>query len=89
MPTLDAPVTVRIPPGTPSGKVLRVRGKGVAADGRGKPGDLLVTVDAQVPINLSSAQREAIEALAAVLDDDPRAALSASAQDRRKRDGET
>ena len=89
VPTLDAPVTVRIPPGTPSGKVLRVRGKGVAADGRGKPGDLLVTVDAQVPINLSSAQREAIEALAAVLDDDPRAALSASAQDRRKPDGET
>ena len=88
VPTLDAPVTVRIPPGTPSGKVLRVRGKGVAADGRGKPGDLLVTVDAQVPINLSNTQREAIEALAALLDDDPRAALFASVQDRRS-DGDT
>jgi molecular chaperone DnaJ len=82
VPTLDASVTVRIPAGTPSGKVLRVRGKGVAADGRGKAGDLLVTVEVQVPIRLSSAQREAIEALAAVLDDDPRAALFASAQDR-------
>ncbi|MDQ1449038.1 MAG: molecular chaperone DnaJ [Actinomycetota bacterium] len=89
VPTLDAPVTVRIPPGTPSGKVLRVRGKGVAADGRGKPGDLLVTVEVQVPINLSSTQREAIAALAAVLDDDPRAARFASAQDRRKPDGDT
>jgi molecular chaperone DnaJ len=88
VPTLDARVTVRIPPGTPSGKVLRVRGKGVAADGNGKGGDLLVTVDVQVPINLTSAQRDAIEALAAVLDGDPREALDAAAQDRRKRDGE-
>jgi molecular chaperone DnaJ len=88
VPTLDAQVTVRIPPGTPSGKVLRVRGKGVAADGNGKGGDLLVTVDVQVPINLTSAQREAVVALAAVLDGDPRETLDAAAQDRRKRDGE-
>ena len=88
VPTLDAQVTVRIPPGTPSGKVLRVRGKGVAADGNGKAGDLLVTVDVQVPINLTSGQREAVEAFAAVLDEDPRAALFTGAQDRRKRDGE-
>ncbi|HEV7525569.1 MAG TPA: molecular chaperone DnaJ [Acidimicrobiia bacterium] len=86
VPTLDSTVTVRIPPGTPSGKVLRVRGKGVAADGNGKAGDLLVTVDVQVPVDLTSAQREAIEALAVVLDDDPRAALFADAQDRRKRE---
>jgi molecular chaperone DnaJ len=88
VPTLDAQVTVRIPPGTPSGKVLRVRGKGVAADGNGKAGDLLVTVDVQVPINVTGAQREAVEALGAVLDEDPRAGLFAGAQDRRKRDGE-
>jgi molecular chaperone DnaJ len=88
VPTLDAPVTVRIPAGTPSGKVLRVRGKGVAADGGGKPGDLLVTVEVQVPVNLTSAQRDAIEALAGVLDDDPRAGLFAAAQDRRQREGD-
>ena len=63
VPTLDAPVTVRIPPGTPSGKVLRVRGKGVAGD-TGKSGDLLVTVEVHVPVKLTSAQRDAIEALA-------------------------
>jgi molecular chaperone DnaJ len=89
VPTLDAPVTVRIPPGTPSGKVLRVRGKGIAADGGGKAGDLLVSVEVQVPANLTSVQREAIEALAAVLDDDPRAGLFAAAQDRSGREGDT
>jgi molecular chaperone DnaJ len=95
VPTLDAQVTVRIPPGTPSGKVLRVRGKGVAADTNGKGGngtagggDLLVTVEVQVPTNVTGAQREAVEALAAVLDGDPRAAIDATAQDRRKRDGD-
>src|SRR5580765_3982039 len=50
VPTLDGQVTVRIPPGTPSGKVLRVRGHGVPGDANGKKGgDLLVTVDVQVP----------------------------------------
>jgi len=89
VPTLDATVTVRIPPGTPGGKVLRVRGKGVAADGNAKAGDLLVTVDVQVPLKLTGAQRDAVEGLATALDDDPRAALFASAQDRRKSDGES
>ena len=89
VPTLDAPVTVRIPPGTPSGKVLRVRGKGVGADPDHKGGDLLVTVDVQVPVNLAGAQRDAIEKLTEVLDDDPRAALFADALDRRKREGES
>ena len=61
VPTLDGQVTVRIPPGTPSGKVLRVRGKGVPS-GNGKgTGDLLVTVDVQVPTELSDEQREAVE----------------------------
>ena len=80
VPTLDAQVTVRIPPGTPSGKVLRVRGKGVGADGNGKAGDLLVTVEVQVPINPTSAQREAVEALAGVLDEDPRRPLRGRAR---------
>lgn len=88
VPTFDAQVTVRIPPGTPSGKTLRVRGKGVAGDNGGKAGDLLVTVEVQVPLTLTSAQREATEALAAVLDDDPRADLNAVTQNRRKTDGD-
>jgi len=83
VPTLDGQVTVRIPPGTPSGKVLRVRGRGVHADGKASGGDLLVTVDVQVPVNLNSAQRSAIESVASTLDEDPRAALFARAQQQR------
>ena len=46
--------------------------------GNGKgAGDLLVTVDVQVPDELNDEQRDAVEALANVLDDDPRAALFA------------
>jgi molecular chaperone DnaJ len=86
VPTLDGQVTVRIPAGTPAGKVLRVRGHGVRDNGRGKAGDLLVTVDVQVPVNLNGEQREAIDAVAQALDEDPRAALFAATQDRRKTD---
>ncbi len=88
VPTLDAQVTVRIPPGTPSGKTLRVRGKGVAGEGHGKAGDLLVTVDVQVPVHLTAAQRDAVEALAAALDDDPRDALDATVRERRRPEGD-
>ncbi len=67
VPTLGgAPVTVRIPPGTPSGRTFRVRGKGVAGkDARGVPrtGDLLVTVEVQVPAHLSAEARKAVEAV--------------------------
>jgi molecular chaperone DnaJ len=77
VPTLDGEVTMRIPAGTQSGKVLRVRGKGVV-NGKGHTGDLLVTVDVQVPKTLSPEQREAVERLAAVLDEDPRSGLDAT-----------
>jgi molecular chaperone DnaJ len=64
VPTLDgAPVKVRIPAGTRSGRTFRVRGKGVAA--RRKTGDLLVTVEVAVPQKLSAEERRAVEALAA------------------------
>jgi DnaJ-class molecular chaperone len=59
----------------------------VTADGAKKGGDLLVTVEVQVPVNLTGPQREALENLATVLDEDPRAALSAVTHDRRKTDG--
>lgn len=60
IPTLDGPVTLRVPPGTPSGRTLRVRNRGVArADGRG--GDLLVTIEIDVPTTLSPDARKALE----------------------------
>ena len=60
VPTLDGAVTLRVPPGTPSGRTLRVRGKGVARRD-GKAGDLLVTLDVDVPAKLSDEAREALD----------------------------
>jgi molecular chaperone DnaJ len=90
VPTLDGQVTVRIPAGTPSGKVLRVRGHGVPGDGsgrNGKGGDLLVTVDVQVPDALDERQRDAVEALAGAFDSDPRAEMYAKQDTLRSSDG--
>lgn len=67
VPTLGgSPVTVRIPPGTRSGRTMRVKGKGIA-DATGT-GDLLVTVEVAVPSTLSSAERKALEAFQAAGD---------------------
>lgn len=55
-------VTVRIPPRTPSGKTLRVRGKGVPA--AGGAGDLLATIEVHVPAEPSMEELELIERLA-------------------------
>lgn len=60
VPTLDGPVTVKIPPGTESGTTFRVRGKG--APGKGdRRGDLLVTVQVAVPRKLTKTQKKALE----------------------------
>jgi len=66
------PVTVRIPPGTPNGRTFRVRGKGVRrADAT--VGDLLVTVDVQVPTELTDTARNALEKFRdATAGEDPR-----------------
>jgi molecular chaperone DnaJ len=71
VPTLDGSVTLRVPPGTPSGRTLRVRGKGVAR--RDKTfGDLLVTVDITVPKELSQEARKALVEFAAATPPAPR-----------------
>ena len=62
VPTLDGKVTLKVPPGTSSGKVLRVRGRGVpGGSGRNgkKPGDLLVKIEVVVPTELTDEQRAA------------------------------
>ncbi|EFQ82173.1 chaperone protein DnaJ [Aeromicrobium marinum DSM 15272] len=65
VPTLDGPpVRLRVPAGTPAGRTFRAKGKG--APGRnGTRGDLLVTVEVQVPHDLTDEQRAALEALRA------------------------
>ncbi len=62
VPTLGgAPVTLKVPAGTPNGRTFRIRGKG-ARKKDGTRGDLLATVEVQVPAKLNAAAREAIEA---------------------------
>lgn len=82
VPTLDGEaVTVRIPPGTRSGRTLRVKGKGIHPKS-GRSGDLLVTVEVVVPDKLSGPAKAALEAYReAVAGDqaDPRAQLYAAA----------
>jgi molecular chaperone DnaJ len=74
VPTLDgSTVTLKLPEGTPSGKVFRVKGRGVAA--KKSTGDLLVTVQVAVPPSLTDDQRRAVEAVADAFTDSPRAHL--------------
>ena len=80
VPTLSGePVKVRIAPGTPSGRVLRVKGRGVPR--KDHPGDLLAKVNVVVPQRLTDETRAALEALRAQeKGHDPRAELFARAQ---------
>ncbi|MBI4933130.1 MAG: molecular chaperone DnaJ [Actinobacteria bacterium] len=71
VPTLDGPhVTLRLRPGTQSGSRHRVKGKGIETAKH--TGDLIVTVDVQVPTDLTPEQRSAVEALAAATTVSPR-----------------
>jgi molecular chaperone DnaJ len=54
------PVSLRIPAGTPNGRTFRVRGKGVRRKD-GTTGDLLVTINVQVPQELDDKARDALE----------------------------
>jgi molecular chaperone DnaJ len=75
VPTLDAgPVKLRVAAGTPSGRVLRVKGRGVVTP-KGT-GDLLAEVVVAVPSHLSAAAKEALEAFTAAMpDENPREEL--------------
>jgi len=59
VPTLDGSVTLKIPPGTKSGRTFRVKGKGISQGA--KRGDLLVNVEITVPDKLNDHQRKALE----------------------------
>jgi molecular chaperone DnaJ len=62
VPTLDgSAVTVKVPPGTPTGRTFRVKKRGVENGGR--TGDLLATIEVDVPTDLTKEQQAAVEAL--------------------------
>lgn len=64
VPTLDGRVRMRIPPGTQPGHQLRLRGKGMPRLGGYAAGDQLVTIQLEVPTQLSPEQTALIEKLA-------------------------
>ena len=64
VPTLDGRATVAIPPGTDSGRKLRLRGKGVPDPGGGPAGDLYVVVQIRVPKQLEEAAQQHVDELA-------------------------
>lgn len=74
VPTLDGdPVTIRIPAGTPSGRVFRVKGRGISTSHG--TGDLLAAVEVVVPTTLSDGERSALEALREASTQSPRSHL--------------
>ena len=75
VPTLGGdPVKLKVAPGTPNGRVLRVKGKGVVTEKQ--TGDLLASVEVAVPSHVSPAAEELLKKFAAELpDEDPRAEI--------------
>ncbi len=75
VPTLGAePVKLKVAPGTPNGRTLRVKGRGVQLPS--KQGDLLATVEIAVPAHVSDKAKKLLEQFEAELpDEDPRADL--------------
>ena len=61
VPTLDRRATLKLPPGTQSEKVFRLRGKGVRNVRGGGVGDLYCHVSIETPVNLTPRQRELLE----------------------------
>jgi len=61
VPTLDGRVKLKVPPETQTGKLFRLRGKGVAPVRGGAPGDLLCRVVLETPVNLTHKQKELLK----------------------------
>lgn len=68
VPTLDGRATIQIPSGTQTGKVFRLRGKGVTPVRGGPQGDLLCRVQLETPVNLTREQKELLEKFADTLE---------------------
>ncbi len=73
VPTLNGPVTLKVPAGTPSGKTFRVKGRG--APKRGGHGDLLAKVQVDVPEKVSREEKELLRQLREASKESPRKRL--------------
>jgi molecular chaperone DnaJ len=75
VPTLNGPVTLKVPAGTPSGKTFRVKGRG--APKKGGRGDLLAKVQVDVPEKVSREEKDLLRQLHEVSKESPRKRLGA------------
>ena len=73
VPTLNGPVTLKVPAGTPTGKTFRVKGKGVPT--KNGHGDILATVVVDVPHRLSREEKKLLQQLQELQKGSPRAKL--------------
>ncbi|SEQ30656.1 molecular chaperone DnaJ [Amphritea atlantica] len=69
VPTLESRVKLKIPAETQTGKLFRLRGKGIKPVRGGAVGDLLVRVIVETPVNLSGKQKELLREFEAAMDD--------------------
>lgn len=76
IPTMDGPVKIKVPSGTASGRVFRVKGRGFPSN-RNKQGDLLAKVEIQVPSKLSKEEKQLLDQLSSYDSDEMRAHLEA------------
>ncbi len=70
VPTPDGSAKLKLPAGTSSGTIFRVRGKGMPALKGGGRGDLMVEVQVETPTKLSTTQKKALESFTGTLGDD-------------------
>jgi molecular chaperone DnaJ len=69
VPTLDGQVSLKVPAETQSGKVFRLRGKGVKSVRATTVGDLLVRVQVETPVKLTEAQKEQLRKFDSLVSD--------------------
>ncbi len=79
IPTPGGPVALKVPAGSESGKLLRVKGRGAPKLNGGGKGDLLARLVVTVPKKLTKAEKEALEAYGKVSREQPREHLTTSA----------
>jgi molecular chaperone DnaJ len=70
VPTLDGTSNLKIPPGTPSGRIFHLKGKGIQKLGGHSRGDQIIRVYIDVPKKLTQRQRELLEEFAKINGDD-------------------
>ena len=70
VPTLEGKVKLKIPSGTQSHKLMRLKGKGIRPINGASKGDILVRVQIETPINISSEQKKLLEQLKESFDKD-------------------